>query len=359
MSGRPDARPDGGVRRRGFGAGTTIALPVRMRIVALMLGCGACATTVQGPLIEPVEDQVVAVGDELRLELRAGDPAEWSFWSNADTGARATLTARPDGALFRFRPSAQDVGRWVFDFRADGDGGASIESAGIEVRPALDAAPVFRRPVGAGTAVDGDCIELDVVVTDQDSTAVAIREVEPRIAGATLVQDGDLTATWRWCPDDGQRGEERFVLTLAADDGVHPAALLRFQLVLGPCRDDGHEEDDGPATERWTDLDRSPVLFGGNQICAGDDDWYGLELYPGETFTAAARFDAPSPAGDLDLFLRDPGGAAVAAAQAVGSAERLTFTSEDGGAYHLVVHGWQGAANAYDLCASLAGSDCP
>ncbi|HUS63494.1 MAG TPA: hypothetical protein VMZ28_03085, partial [Kofleriaceae bacterium] len=203
-----------------------------MRIAMLFL-CAGC--TVSGPAIEPVDDQIAVVGDELRVELHADQPdLSWSFASSVlGVEDRAAISARAGGgALFRFRPAAGDVGAWVFDFRAEGGGGASIESATIEVRPAAGVPPAFLRPLGAGTEVDAGCVELAVVVTDADSTAVDILQVEPLVAGAALVPDGPLAATWRWCPDAAQRARDRFLLTLAADDGDHPPVLLRYQLLL-------------------------------------------------------------------------------------------------------------------------------
>jgi hypothetical protein len=335
-------------------AARAVLLSRRMKILLLF----AAGCTVAGPVIEPIEDQEVAVGDELRLEVwTAGDVSYHS--GSGDPGARASLTPRDGGALFRFRPVADDVGPWVFDFRADGDRGASVETVHVDVRPALGAAPVFRRPVGAGTEVSGDCIELDVAITDQDSAAVAIRQVEPLIAGAELVPGGALAATWRWCPDADQRAAGRTLLTLAADDGDHPPVLLRYQLVMTGCRDDPFEEDDGPATERWIDLDLATVRMTGNQICSGDDDWSGFALHAGETVEVHASFDAPTAAGDLDLVVQGEDGTPVAVAQEAGSNEHMSVTSEAGGVYHLVVHGWQGASNAYDLCASLDPAACP
>jgi hypothetical protein len=329
--------------------------------IAMLLSCASC--TVQGPVVEPVDDQIAVVGRELRLELHADQPdLSWSFASSIlGVEDRAAITARDGGgALFRFRPDARDVGAWVFDFRAEGGGGASIESAAIEVRPAPAAAPAFLRPLGAGTALDADCVELDVVVADADSPVVDVVQVEPLIAGAALVAAGPLAATWRWCPDAAQRAQDRFLLTLAADDGEHPPALLRYQLVLRGCLDDAGEEDDGPATERWLDLDQPAARTTGDRICPGDADWFGLGLFPGETLHVVARFPVDAAgAGDLDLRLDDDAGATVARAEAPGSDESLAFTSADGGAYHLVVHGWQDAANSYDLCAAVGAGTCP
>ena len=203
----------------------------------------AAACTAVGPTIDPIDDQVVAVGDELLIEIAATSPdagdVRYDFTSNApDLGDRAGLARRPDGrAVFRWRPSAEDVGSWIFDFTARDDAGASTESVQIAVRSTIGAnsIPLFHRPLGAGIAVDAadDCIEVAVETTDQDSREVTIAQEEPLIEGAELLQDGEMSATWRWCPTSDQRAlEDRHLLTLSADDGDSPKAIKRYQIIL-------------------------------------------------------------------------------------------------------------------------------
>ena len=203
----------------------------------------AAACTAGGPAIDPIEDQVVAVGDELSIEIAAtsGDAAgvRYDVTSNApDLGDRAGLAPRPDGtALFRWRPNAADVGTWVFDFTATDGAGSSTESVQIDVRSTIgdSSIPLFRRPLGAGVAIDGadDCVEVAIETTDQDSPEVAIAEEEPLIEGAALLQDGAMSATWRWCPTEEQRAlRDRYLLTLSADDGDGPKAIKRYQIIL-------------------------------------------------------------------------------------------------------------------------------
>jgi hypothetical protein len=182
--------------------------------------------------MDPLDDQTVAVGDELVIELRASSSGEVDYSYRPDLGA--VIAQRPDGSgLFRWRPSAGHVGQRVVDFHARDDTGVATESIRIEVRPAVGAAPVFRRPLGAGTAIGEGCVELEVAVSDEDSALVVIAEEEPRIEGAELAPAGELAAWWRWCPTAAQRQlADRYLLTLSADDRDHPRAIKRYQIVL-------------------------------------------------------------------------------------------------------------------------------
>lgn len=211
------------------------------------LALWACACTAGGPDIDPIGDQVVAVGHELSIAIVAtspnGAPLLYRFDSNLPgLDDRASIVKRPDGsAVFRFRPSARDIGAWVFDFHAFDDNAISTESIVIDVRSAIgnDSIPVFRSPLGAGTVLgnDSDCVELDIEISDQDSTEVMLDEQAPGIAGAELVQTTAMTAIWRWCPSAQQRAAaDRHLLTLIADDGDNPAAIKRYQIIT---RDSG------------------------------------------------------------------------------------------------------------------------
>ena len=199
----------------------------------------------EGPAIDPIDDQVVAVGEELAIEIRASNGGNseirFDYSSNAPGTDGAKMTKRPDGTgLFTWTPGASDVGSWTFDFSAADGSGKSTESVAIEVRSAVgsNSLPLFRRPLGAGTAVPvqveaSSCVDVELLVTDQDSTEVSFSEEEPRIEGGMLLQDSEFEATWRWCPTPDQvKAQDRYVLTMAADDGVNPKSIKRYQIIL-------------------------------------------------------------------------------------------------------------------------------
>jgi hypothetical protein len=221
--------------------GYRLLTPTLVSALATLVACGGGG---DAPEIEDVGDQLVAVGSELVLQLRATDPdgtaVEYGFTSDLpDLGDRATIARTPSGeGTFRWRPVAADVGIWHFDFTAsDGDNTTTLPVT-IEVRSAIGDAttPVFRQPLGTGTTLDlavRDCLDLDIVVEDQDSLNVTIAQEDPAIDGATLEQTAPLTALWHWCPTRDQiDAEDRYTLTLSADDGENPKTIKNYLVVL-------------------------------------------------------------------------------------------------------------------------------
>ncbi len=222
-------------------------VPTTLIVSALLAFALAILTTAcsgGGPTIDPLEGRVAAVGSELVIEIRAsnksGSDINFSYDSNATIdSARGGLAQRPGGsAVFTWTPSAQDIGTWTFDFHANDDSGESTESITVEVRSAvgLDTLPVFRRPLGAGTAIDAssdECVEIEVLIEDQDSLKVELSQQEPIIEGAELVQEQDLSGFWRWCPTAAQKSaQDRYMLTIGADDGENILALKHYQIIL-------------------------------------------------------------------------------------------------------------------------------
>lgn len=208
--------------------------------LATVVACGGG----EPPTIEDIADEEVAVGDELTIEIRATDPdgdaLEYGFTTDVPhLDSRATITQTPAATgMFRWRPIAADVGLWYFDFTASDGEHTTTLTVAIDVQIAVGAAtlPVFRRPLGPGTTLDlslNSCLDLDILVEDQDSTAVTLDQAEPAIDGAVLEQTDDFAATWQWCPSREQiDAEERYTLTLSADDGDNPPVLKNYLVVL-------------------------------------------------------------------------------------------------------------------------------
>jgi hypothetical protein len=213
--------------------------------VALAAGCGSNRT----PTVQPIADKNAFVGVELLIEVRATDPDgdTIAFDFEAPTipdlktrAQKATLSAFSDGVgQFRWTPTAADRGAtYPIDFKAlDGKGGVTTETVQITVKDASDAsAPIFRKPLGTGTTLDlekSNCVSVEVVTEDPDSTMVTIGEEDPTIEGAMLDQTGPFEATWSWCPTNAQiAAQDRYMLTLSADDGENPKSKKGFLIVL-------------------------------------------------------------------------------------------------------------------------------
>jgi hypothetical protein len=208
--------------------------------LATAVACGPDAP----PELHGLADHIAQVGTELTIQLdgtdRTGDRLRYGFHAAdlPDLDGRAEITQSPSGAgVFRWTPLAADVGLHAIDFTASDARSTATVTIAIDVRAAIGAAtaPVFRQPLGSGTTLDvalRTCVELDIVVDDPDSAAVAISQVEPVIEGAALVRRDGHTAAWRWCPTREQQAEPRATLTLAADDGDNPRTVKHFLIVL-------------------------------------------------------------------------------------------------------------------------------
>ena len=209
----------------------------------------ALATTVAcsgggAPELSGLNDQVAQVGTELKIELVGTDPdgdqLSYSFKAAdlEDISDRAQVSVSPSGnGVFRWTPVASDVGEHAFDFTVSDGGNSTTVTITIDVKSAIGSAtaPVFRQPLGSGTTIDlvkKKCVELQIVIEDQDSAQVELTMEEPIIEGARLDQTDGLTASFSWCPTKEQEAETRYTLTIAANDGTNPKTLKNYLIVL-------------------------------------------------------------------------------------------------------------------------------
>ncbi|MBE7480543.1 MAG: pre-peptidase C-terminal domain-containing protein [Polyangiaceae bacterium] len=212
-------------------------------LVLVVSGCGGGDDN-SPPKLDPIPDQVAAVGTELSVALRAtdpdGDPITFSYKADlGDIKNRAQLTSGAGGtAVFKWVPIGSDVGIHSFDFIASDGKDDARRTVAIDVKSAAGGAgsPVFIKPLGTGTTLDlgsKKCVELPIVIQDADSTQVEIAQEPPLIDGATLEQTDGLEATWSWCPTPEQiSGGELFSLLLSAYDSENAKVLKDFLIVL-------------------------------------------------------------------------------------------------------------------------------
>ena len=163
-------------------------------------------------------------------------------------------------------------------------------------------------------------------------------------------------------------GENSYQLTWSATPGSCQA-----------CADDGFEPDDDAAEARQVDLSLGRYVMTTNAICPGNDDWYHLPLRAHQTVHATVAFTQTTAAEDLDIrfYFADPtagltdltnctetnlGGCSATNGQSSTSNENYVREAGVTGDYYLVVHGWNGSANLYDICLGLsnaASTGCP
>ena len=96
-------------------------------------------------------------------------------------------------------PQADDVGAHEMTVTATGTTHTTRQSFEMIIT-AGDAAPVFLRPLGAGTTLDlsrANCFEFAIEVQDTDSVAGRIELEAPIEDGYTIIQSGDWTADFQ------------------------------------------------------------------------------------------------------------------------------------------------------------------
>jgi hypothetical protein len=153
----------------------------------------------------------------------------------------------------------------------------------------------------------------------------------------------------------------------------------------GACTDDRAEDDDGfdaAQVPNYEDDMREEIE--GAQVCAGDEDWFYVFLFEGETLQVTLTFDQASPAQDLDVVFwggdcdldgtncrnvqlltpcteRDPRGCDPRSGQSRDADEAFSLTAGERTAGHhwFVVRGFDGAENDYDLCTAISPETCP
>jgi len=223
-------------RAQSLGLSTLATLPLLATSVACSGG--------HAPELMGLSDQVAQVGTELTINLDAtdadGDRLSYSYKAPdlKDLDGHAMITVSPSGAgVFRWTPLAADIGQHPFDFVVSDGGNDTTVTINIDVKSAIGSqtAPIFRQPLGSGTTIDlsvKNCVDLNVVVEDQDTAMVKIGQEEPKIEGATLTAQDGQSATWHWCPTKEQSSEQRNTLVLSADDGDNPKTIKNYLVVL-------------------------------------------------------------------------------------------------------------------------------
>lgn len=128
------------------------------------------------------------------------------------------------------------------------------------------------------------------------------------------------------------------------------------------CEEDAGEDDDDPIEARPTAL---PFVTADQTICTADDDWFEVTLVTGDLLVADLTFTQTSSREDLDIHLHDEDGVDLTPCspedvttcdfdngQGSSSDEHFEFTAPAGCApctFYLVVRGFNGAQNTYDL----------
>jgi hypothetical protein len=122
------------------------------------------------------------------------------------------------------------------------------------------------------------------------------------------------------------------------------------------CVDDIDEDDDTTSQAR-----EAPFTATANKICKGDDDYFHERLTAGDTLTVDLTFTQAAADQDLDIHIyqgntdltpcetANPTACQLSNGQGAQSNEHMIFTAPTSGDYYVVVHGYDGSSNTYDI----------
>jgi hypothetical protein len=198
----------------------------------------------------------------------------------------------------------------------------------------------FRLELGAGDVVDalvsfthanGD---LDLQAYDVNGTAVLATSASS-IRGVNEERVHFVT-----------RAAGRYFLRVYGAAGVSNSYDIVAYSRTGPsCTDDAREPNDTSAQAATL----ATGTYSGLMVCARNDDWYKVSLRAGENLNTTINFTHAS--GDLDLYVYRPDRATLLA-KSDGITDRENVNARavpDPGSYYILVTGYDGAQNHYDL----------
>lgn len=220
--------------------------------------------------------------------------------------------------------------------------------------------------VGTATPYAGAPVSAQICADDSDFFSLALNAGDSLAANLSFTHaDGDLDMVLRNPAGSivasalSVTDNETIPAYVAPSAGLYSlevygmsgvANAYGLQMTVTPfvpvCTDDENEEND-------TQLSATAYMgsdFTG-QICAGDDDWYKVDLNAGDSLRAELLFS--QSVGDLDLRLYDVTGQLLDSSGSVTDNELITFTAASAGSYFLKVEGYDQAESPYTLGITL------
>lgn len=199
----------------------------------------------------------------------------------------------------------------------------------------------------------GSSSNLDLMLKDSTGKVV-VSSAKP---GSQESVTSCLTAgryyfhVWAW-----SKAENSYTLTWSKTSGCAAQCV-------DDSSDTGGKSDDDKNTARDADITSAAYKSAAQQICSGDDDWFKVFMVKDETIKATLKFTQTKATEDLDLYLYDPAGVQLTQCtetdpwncdstngQSSDSNENLSYKIPATGDYFVVVHGWEGSSNKYDIC---------
>lgn len=204
------------------------------------------------------------------------------------------------------------------------------------------------------TIAGGAASNLDLMLKDSTGKVI-VSSAKPGSAEALsscLTPGRYYLHVWAW-----SKAENSYSLTWQKQAGTCASQCV------DDSSDTGGKNDDNKSQARVASVSSAAFKSAAQQICAWDDDWYKVFMVKDETINATLKFTQTKASEDLDLYLYDTAGVQLtkcteadpdlcdsANGQSSTSNEKLTYKIPTTGDYYVVVHGWEGAQNKYDIC---------
>lgn len=199
-----------------------------LTLILLVAGCGGGggggggSATNLAPVLDPIGNQVVTVGETLNLNLRASDPNSGDtvriFTSPQGDPRLSSTPGNPASATFSWTPTSADSANPVAITFIASDGLLEVSQAIVitvntPAAPPPGNSPPVLAPIGNRSINDGSNLSFTVSASDADGDAVSLG-VAGLPDGASF--DGN-TGAFFWTPSPTQVGNH--VLTFSAEDG--------------------------------------------------------------------------------------------------------------------------------------------
>ncbi|MBU1431443.1 hypothetical protein KKF91_12950, partial [Myxococcota bacterium] len=159
----------------------------------------------------------------------------------------------------------------------------------------------------------------------------------------------------------GLGGGDYFLIVRGADDRQFSDYELRFELdrALDACAPDPLEDNDDAASATdahalagFSGIDgqlqpNQDLIANGLTACAGDEDWFSVELADGDTLQAAVN--RQSPQGPLALRIENSLGQILSQSEGQGSSVVARIREISAGTYYIVASSVENSQDSYDL----------
>ena len=349
--------------------------------VVTLVVSGAGGESDLPPRIEPIPDQELAVGQTARIQVVAQDEAPEALVYDLAAPPPAGAVFDPAARTLTWTPTPEQAGqayRVVFRvadgrYRAidqvtltvigsggggggGGGGGACTPDAGDpgvapdpSPRPLAPGAPAQGSICGAG---DEDAFTFEVPAGAAFTLDVDFVHAEGDIDVSVTGSDGFEDDSVGSVDDERIVGLSRaggtFIARLVGYSGeTNPRYAVTLSIQAdGACLPDAAEGPNGNGADGDA-ADLRAHIFDALSVCAGDEDWFYVDLEAGATATLLVAFE--HAVGDLDLAVTGPGGFSASSASADDDEEVVIDPVPATGRYYARVFGFGGASNDYLL----------